>query len=130
MSAGSGLTALKRDPEHAVSFVTRYADRLLFGRDFYEQDLHNFLQTLPLSQEVIEKIYWQNAERLVAPPATSSAPSLTARKGSGKSHRIGQHRQFTPVKYSFCAMRILLTSLSKGRTGLFGIFIKCDSDTV
>ena len=69
MSAGSGLTALKRDPEHAVSFITRYADRLLFGRDYYEQDLHRFLQTLPLSQEVIDKIYWQNAERLVAPPA-------------------------------------------------------------
>ena len=68
MSAGSGRQALSRDSEHAVKFITRYADRLLFGRDYYEQELHDFLQTLPLSAEVIEKIYWQNAERLVAPP--------------------------------------------------------------
>lgn len=68
LSAGSGRTALARDPAHAVKFVTRYADRLLFGRDYYEQDLHAFLQTLDLPAEIIEKIYWQNAERLVAPP--------------------------------------------------------------
>jgi predicted TIM-barrel fold metal-dependent hydrolase len=68
LSAGSGRTALARDPEHALKFVTRYADRLLFGRDYYEQDLHKFLQTLPLSAEVVDKIYWQNAERLIAPP--------------------------------------------------------------
>ena len=69
MSAGSGNQALSRDPKHAVKFITRYADRLLFGRDYYEQDLHDFLQTLPLPVDVVEKIYWQNAERLVAPPA-------------------------------------------------------------
>lgn len=68
LSAGSGRTALARDPEHALKFITRYADRLLFGRDYYEQDLHKFLQTLPLSQEITDKIYWKNAERLVAPP--------------------------------------------------------------
>ncbi len=68
LSAGSGRNALARDPAHAVRFLTRYADRLLFGRDYYGQELHTFLQTLPLPAEVIEKIYWQNAERLVAGP--------------------------------------------------------------
>ena len=33
LSAGSGLTALKRDPEHALPFVRKFSDRLLFGRD-------------------------------------------------------------------------------------------------
>ena len=68
LSAGSGRTALARDPKHALQFVTRYADRLLFGRDYYEQKLHDFLKTLPLTTDVVEKIYWQNAERLVPPP--------------------------------------------------------------
>jgi len=68
LSAGSGRTALARDPEHAVRFLTRYADRLLFARDYYEQKLHEFLQTLPLSTEVVENLYWRNAERLVPVP--------------------------------------------------------------
>ncbi len=68
LSAGSGRQALSRDPAHATQFLTRYADRLVFGRDYYGTELHTFLQTLPLSAAVVEKIYWQNAERLVAPP--------------------------------------------------------------
>jgi predicted TIM-barrel fold metal-dependent hydrolase len=68
LSAGSGRNALARDPAHAVRFVTRYADRLLFGRDYYERELHDFLQTLPLDADVVEKIYWRNAERLVPRP--------------------------------------------------------------
>lgn len=68
LSAESGRTALARDPRHAVEFITRHADRLLFARDFYGGKLHALLQTLPLATEVVEKIYWQNAERLVPPP--------------------------------------------------------------
>jgi len=66
LSAGSARYALERDPEHAAQFINRYRDRLLFGRDYYGQDLHRFLSSLPLSQEVVEKVYHQNAERLVA----------------------------------------------------------------
>lgn len=66
LSAGSGQYALERDPEHALKFLERYQDRLLFARDFYEQELHKFLQTLDLSAEATEKIYYQNAERLLA----------------------------------------------------------------
>jgi predicted TIM-barrel fold metal-dependent hydrolase len=68
LSAGSGLGALKRDPDHAVSFLCRFADRLLFGRDTYGGDLHEFLQTLDLPQDVQEKIYFRNALRLVPWP--------------------------------------------------------------
>lgn len=70
LSAESGRTALARDPDHAARFLARHADRLLFARDFYGGKLHALLQSLPLSAEVIEKIYWQNAERLVPPPAS------------------------------------------------------------
>jgi len=65
LSAGSGRYALERDPVHAVKFLTRYSDRLLFARDYYEQDLHNFLQTLDLPEDVTEKIYYRNAETLI-----------------------------------------------------------------
>jgi predicted TIM-barrel fold metal-dependent hydrolase len=68
LSAESGRVALARDPEHAVDFICRHADRLLFARDFYGGKLHTLLQSLSLPPAVLEKIYWQNAERLVSPP--------------------------------------------------------------
>jgi len=71
LSAGSGRIALSRDPEHAMAFIKKYSDRLLFGRDHYEQKLHEFLQTLPLDPSDRDRIYFQNAERLVKPPASN-----------------------------------------------------------
>jgi len=65
LSAGSGLGALKRDTPHAVGFLARYAERLLFGRDNYGGDLNQFLQTLDLPQHVADKLYSGNAQRLV-----------------------------------------------------------------
>ena len=65
LSAGSALYALQRDLDHAAGFLTRYADRLLFGRDQYEQDLHEFLQSLELDESVRSRIYTENALRLV-----------------------------------------------------------------
>ncbi len=69
LSAGSALKALQRDPKHAVEFLGRFRDRLLFGRDYYGQELHEFLQGLGLSGDVMEKIYHRNAERLVDRPS-------------------------------------------------------------
>lgn len=71
LSAGSGRYALQRDPGHAVEFIQRFPDRLLFARDYYGGDLHEFLQTLPLTQDLADMIYFRNAERLVKPPASS-----------------------------------------------------------
>ena len=34
LSAGSGLNAMKRDPEHAARFIEEFADRLLYGLDY------------------------------------------------------------------------------------------------
>lgn len=65
LSAGSALRALQRDAEHAKAFIERYADRLLFARDYYGGDLHEFLQTLNLDESVKTRIYHANAERLL-----------------------------------------------------------------
>ncbi len=66
LSAGSALKALSRDPEHAAGFILRYADRLLFGRDYYGGDLMAFLDTLELPESVLEQICHRNAESLLA----------------------------------------------------------------
>jgi len=65
LSAGSGMGAMERDPELAKQFVTDNADRLLFGRDRYGDDLDRFLQTLGLPEDVLTKVYCRNALRLV-----------------------------------------------------------------
>jgi predicted TIM-barrel fold metal-dependent hydrolase len=68
LSAGSALGAMTRDPEHAKAFITRHADRLLFARDYYGPELQQFLQSLQLPAEVLEKICFRNALQLLAGP--------------------------------------------------------------
>ena len=65
LSGCSGLNALKRDPAQAKSFLTRFADRLLFARDSYSSDLYEFLQSLDLPEKISRPIYSENALRLV-----------------------------------------------------------------
>lgn len=67
LSANSALFALQRDPTYAAAFICRYADRVLFARDCHGKDLCEFLQTLELPQGVQDKMYFQNALRLVGP---------------------------------------------------------------
>lgn len=66
--SASGMLALRRDREHAQKFLARFQDRLLFGRDFCDRDLYDLLASLDLEASVLEKICWQNAEKLVAAP--------------------------------------------------------------
>lgn len=65
MSAGSGLCALTRDPKFARQFLIEYADRLLYGRDYFDNDLQTFLSMLNLPQDVLDKIYYKNALKLI-----------------------------------------------------------------
>jgi predicted TIM-barrel fold metal-dependent hydrolase len=74
LSAGSGLRALSRDPAHARDFVENYADRLLFARDYYGGELHEFLRTLDLPSSVAAKIFFRNAEQLVPEVKPSPPP--------------------------------------------------------
>lgn len=65
LSAGSALVALRRNPQLSTQFIQQYAGKLFFARDYYGTELHDFLQTLPLPTETIQKIYWRNAQSLL-----------------------------------------------------------------
>lgn len=65
LSAGSGCNALKRDSEFAKEFLVEFQDRILYGRDYFDNVHQEFLNTLGLSEEVLGKIYSGNALKLV-----------------------------------------------------------------
>ena len=65
LSANSAITALKRDHDHAKKFITAFADRLLFARDFFGGDLQDFLNSLNLPVDIMDRIYYKNASKLI-----------------------------------------------------------------
>lgn len=65
LSAGSALTALSRDREHARDFLLEFQDRLLYGRDYFDNRLQDLLNSLELPDEALCKIYAENALTLV-----------------------------------------------------------------
>jgi predicted TIM-barrel fold metal-dependent hydrolase len=65
MSAGSGCNAMKRDPAFAKRFLIQYQDRILYGRDFFDNGHQELLNSLDLPKTVLEKIYSGNAQKLV-----------------------------------------------------------------
>ena len=64
ISAGSGRGALARDPAFAVDFLNTYQDRILFARDMLDNGHQEFLRSLDLSADVLDKIFYKNAQRL------------------------------------------------------------------
>ena len=76
LSAGSALKALKRDVGYTKEFFHRFADRLLFARDYYGGELLDFLQTLDLPADIAAKIFHQNATRLVAAGIAAPKPPV------------------------------------------------------
>ena len=64
-AANSGLNALKRDPEFAKDFLLEFQDRYLYARDDFHNQHQEFLNSLGLPDEVLDKIYSGNALRLV-----------------------------------------------------------------
>jgi len=65
ISAGSGCNALARDPEHAVKFINKYQDRIVYARDYFDDRHKVFLDSIELSQDVRDKIFYKNALKLV-----------------------------------------------------------------
>jgi len=63
-SAGSGCNALKRDPEFAKEFIYKYQDRLVYARDYFDNQHQEFLNSLDLPQEILDKVYYKNALKL------------------------------------------------------------------
>jgi len=65
LSAGSGCRAMQRDPEFAVDFLLEFSDRVLYGRDNFDNAHQELLNSLGLPSEVLDKIYAGNALKLV-----------------------------------------------------------------
>ncbi|MCX6048279.1 MAG: amidohydrolase family protein, partial [Chloroflexi bacterium] len=66
LSAGSALTALGRDVEFTKDFMLEFQDRLLYGRDYFDNRMQDFINSLNLPETVLQKIYADNALKLVA----------------------------------------------------------------
>lgn len=65
ISAGSGHNALSRDMEHAIDFIDEFQDRIVYARDYFDSKHRQFLDSLGLSQSILNKIYYLNAVKLV-----------------------------------------------------------------
>lgn len=65
LSAGSGRNAMERDPEFAKDFLLEFQDRVLYGRDYFDNAHQEFLNGLGLPDDVLRKIYCGNALKLV-----------------------------------------------------------------
>ena len=65
LSAGSGSNAITRDPAFAREFVVEFQDRIMHGRDYFDDAQIKALNALDLPDDVLDKVFWQNAERLV-----------------------------------------------------------------
>jgi predicted TIM-barrel fold metal-dependent hydrolase len=65
LSAGSCHNALSRDIEFGKDFLIEFQDRCLYGRDLFDNRHQEFLNSLGLPDDVLQKIYCGNALRLV-----------------------------------------------------------------
>ncbi|HQK93038.1 MAG TPA: amidohydrolase family protein [Armatimonadota bacterium] len=65
LSAGSGLNAVRRDPEFGPPFLEKYSHRILYGTDYHDTAHIEFLRGAGLSPEAFERITHLNAESLV-----------------------------------------------------------------
>ncbi len=65
LSAGSALFALKCLPDGGKAFLTRYQDRMLFGRDYFDSRMRDHIESLGLDAAAKAKILGGNAMRLV-----------------------------------------------------------------
>lgn len=73
LSAGSALNAIRRDRAFGKEFLQRYADRLTFARDIYGGDLITYLRSLELPADVMDKLLFKNAQKLIPQPAVGTA---------------------------------------------------------
>lgn len=65
LSARSGFNALARDPEYAREFLEEFQDRALYARDLFGNRHQELLNSLGLQANTLDKIYCQNAKKLL-----------------------------------------------------------------
>lgn len=64
-SAGSALNALKRDTAYTKHLFEKFQDRIVFGRDNVENYNSEFVDSLGLSEDILEKFYYKNIEKIL-----------------------------------------------------------------
>lgn len=65
LSGFSGRNSLTRDLEFAKEFLLEFQDRLLYGRDYFDNVLQEVLNGIGLPAVVLEKIYSGNALKIL-----------------------------------------------------------------
>jgi len=65
ISAGSGVRALSRDLNLTKEFIDEFQDRIMYGRDYFDNKQQELLNSLDLSDEILKKVYCENALKLV-----------------------------------------------------------------
>ena len=65
ISAGSGHNALSRDLDFTKDFITKYQDRILYARDYFDNIHQELLESIGLSDSVKKKLYESNARRIL-----------------------------------------------------------------
>ncbi|MBI2440810.1 MAG: amidohydrolase family protein [Lentisphaerae bacterium] len=73
-SAGSGCNAFQRDAAFARDFVLEFQDRILYGRDYFDNRHQELLNGLGLPEAVLAKVYALNALKLAPPTNTEGLP--------------------------------------------------------
>ncbi len=63
--SASGHTALDRDHEFARKFLIQWQDRMVYARDYFDNVHQELLNSLDLPREVLDKIYYKNALKLI-----------------------------------------------------------------
>lgn len=64
-SAGSAFNALRRDTEYTKHLFEKFQDRIVFGRDNLDNFNAEFVDSLGLSGEILEKFYYKNIEKIL-----------------------------------------------------------------
>jgi predicted TIM-barrel fold metal-dependent hydrolase len=65
LSAGSARRALERDRGFSREFLIEFQDRVLYGRDYFDNVHQDLLNSLELPADVLSRIYSGNALRLI-----------------------------------------------------------------
>lgn len=65
LSGSSALNALKRDVSFTKELLDEFQDRTCFGRDTLDNSMQEFLNSLGLKKQILDKIYDKNATTLV-----------------------------------------------------------------
>ena len=66
MCADSGRNAIERDKEFGKNFLIEFQDRILYGRDRFDNVHQELFNSLDLPNDVLDKIYSSNALKLIS----------------------------------------------------------------